>query len=125
MKVAFYTLGCKANQFETQALERLFTEKGHDVVPFESYADVYVVNTCTVTAMSDRKSRAAARRCKKQNPNARLILCGCYAQVKDQEAKEAYKAFALEFGKREQAIERYYDHYVANYALRKIVNNTY
>ena len=95
MKIAFYTLGCKANQFETQALERLFTEKGHDVVPFESYADVYVVNTCTVTAMSDRKSRAAARRCKKQNPNARLILCGCYAQVKDQEAKEACGADAV------------------------------
>ena len=88
MKIAFYTLGCKANQFETQALERLFTEHGHEIVPFDGFADVYVVNTCTVTALSDRKSRNAARRCKKINPNARLVLCGCYAQVKAEEARE-------------------------------------
>ena len=95
MKIAFYTLGCKANQFETQALERLFTEHGHEIVPFDDFADVYVVNTCTVTAMSDRKSRTAARRCKKINPEAKLILCGCYAQVKAEEAKEACGADAV------------------------------
>ena len=74
MKIAFYTLGCKANQFETQALERLFAERGHEIVPFDGFADVYVVNTCTVTALSDKKSRNAARRCKKHNPAARLVL---------------------------------------------------
>jgi len=95
MKIAFYTLGCKANQFETQALERLFTEHGHEIVPFDGFADVYVVNTCTVTAMSDRKSRSAARRCKKINPNARLVLCGCYAQVNADEAKAACGADAV------------------------------
>jgi len=95
MKIAFYTLGCKANQFETQALERLFTEHGHEIVPFDDFADVYVVNTCTVTAMSDRKSRTVARRCKKINPEAKLILCGCYAQVKAEEAKEACGADAV------------------------------
>ena len=95
MKIAFYTLGCKANQFETQALERLFTEHGHEIVPFDEFADVYVVNTCTVTALSDRKSRNAARRCKKINPNARLVLCGCYAQVKAEEAREACGADAV------------------------------
>ena len=95
MKIAFYTLGCKANQFETQALERLFVEHGHEIVPFDSFADVYVVNTCTVTALSDRKSRNAARRCKKINPNARLVLCGCYAQVKAEEAKAACGADAV------------------------------
>ena len=95
MKIAFYTLGCKANQFETQALERLFTEHGHEIVPFEAFADVYVVNTCTVTAMSDRKSRSAARRCKKINPNARLVLCGCYAQINGEEAKAACGADAV------------------------------
>ena len=95
MKIAFYTLGCKANQFETQALERLFTEHGHEIVPFDKFADVYVVNTCTVTAMSDRKSRNAARRCKKINPNARLVLCGCYAQVQAEEAKAACGADAV------------------------------
>ena len=95
MKIAFYTLGCKANQFETQALERLFTERGHEIVPFDGFADVYVVNTCTVTAMSDRKSRNAARRCKKINPNARLVLCGCYAQVQAEEARAACGADAV------------------------------
>lgn len=95
MKIAFYTLGCKANQFETQALERLFAEHGHEIVPFDQFADVYVVNTCTVTAMSDRKSRNAARRCKKINPSARLVLCGCYAQVQAEEARTACDADAV------------------------------
>ena len=95
MKIAFYTLGCKANQFETQALERLFAERGHEIVPFDGFADVYVVNTCTVTALSDKKSRNAARRCKKCNPAARLVLCGCYAQVKPQEARALCGADAV------------------------------
>jgi len=88
MKVAFYTLGCKTNQFETQALERLFEERGHQLVPFSSFADVYIVNTCTVTALSDKKSRNAARRCKKINPDATLIVCGCYAQVKPEDVRQ-------------------------------------
>ncbi len=95
MKIAFYTLGCKANQFETQALERLFTQRGHELVPFDRFADVYIVNTCTVTALSDRKSRNAARRCKKINPEARLVICGCYAQMNAAEAKEACGADAV------------------------------
>ena len=95
MKIAFYTLGCKANQFETQALERLFAERGHEIVPFDGFADVYVVNPCTVTALSDKKSRNAARRCKKCNPAARLVLCGCYAQVKPQEARALCGADAV------------------------------
>lgn len=95
MKIAFYTLGCKANQFETQALERLFAGHGHQIVPFDGFADVYVVNTCTVTALSDKKSRNAARRCKKINPEARLVLCGCYAQINPEEAKAACGADAV------------------------------
>lgn len=88
MKVAFYTLGCKTNQFETQAMERLFEQRGHEIVEFEDIADVYIVNTCTVTAMSDKKSRNAARRCKKRNPEATLIVCGCYSQSAPQEVRE-------------------------------------
>lgn len=87
MKVAFYTLGCKTNQFETQALERLFAAHGHTVVDFKDMADVYVVNTCTVTALGDKKSRAAARQAKKRNPSAILIVCGCYAQVSPDEVR--------------------------------------
>ena len=88
MKVAFYTLGCKTNQFETQALEQMFAARGHDVVDFRDFADVYVVNTCTVTALGDKKSRAAARQAKKRNPASTLIVCGCYAQVSPDEVRE-------------------------------------
>ncbi len=88
MKIAFYTLGCKTNQFETQALETLFQQRGHEIVDFDGFADVYVVNTCTVTALSDKKSRNAARRCKKHNPDATLILCGCYSQMEPEAARQ-------------------------------------
>ena len=87
MNVAFYTLGCKANQFETQALEKMFTEKGHCVVPFASKADAYIINTCTVTASGDKKSRNAAYRARALNPDCILVVCGCYAQVKPEEVR--------------------------------------
>lgn len=87
MKIAFYTLGCKTNQFETQALETLFEQRGHEIVPFDAFAHIYIVNTCTVTALSDKKSRNAARRCKKINPAATLIVCGCYSQIEPEAAQ--------------------------------------
>ena len=88
MKIAFYTLGCKTNQFETQALEQLFSQKGHEIVAFTDKADVYVINTCTVTALGDKKSRNAARRAKTLNPDCILVVCGCYAQIKPDEVRE-------------------------------------
>ncbi len=81
MRVAFYTLGCKVNQYETQALERLLAGRGHVLVPFEQAADAYVINTCTVTAVSDRKSRQMIRRVRKAAPDAVLAVCGCYPQT--------------------------------------------
>ena len=80
MKFAFYTLGCKTNQYETQAMERLLTEKGHEIGRFEEPCDGYVVNTCSVTAVADKKNRAVIRRCRKANPDAILAVCGCYSQ---------------------------------------------
>ena len=74
MKVAFYTLGCKVNQYETQALETLFVQNGFELADFSDYSDVYIINTCTVTAMSDKKSRNAARRAKQKNPNSILVV---------------------------------------------------
>ena len=68
MKIAFYTLGCKVNQYETQALEQLAVQRGHTLVPFEGEADAYVINTCTVTAVSDKKSRQVIRRARKTAP---------------------------------------------------------
>ena len=81
MRIAIYTLGCKVNQYETQALEAEFVKRGHSLVPFEDRADAYIINTCTVTAVSDKKSRAAIRRAKKLCPAAVVAVCGCYAQT--------------------------------------------
>ncbi|CZR97976.1 MULTISPECIES: tRNA (N(6)-L-threonylcarbamoyladenosine(37)-C(2))-methylthiotransferase MtaB [unclassified Clostridioides] len=84
-KVAFYTLGCKVNQYETEAMLELFEKDGYEQVNSEEYADVYVINTCTVTHMSDRKSRQYIRRVKKKNPDAVIAVVGCYSQVSPEE----------------------------------------
>ena len=80
MKFAFFTLGCKTNQYETQAMERMLTDLGHEIVPFDEEAHGYIVNTCSVTAVADKKNRAVIRRCKKLHPDAILAVCGCYPQ---------------------------------------------
>ena len=80
-KVAFYTLGCKVNQYETQAIAEEFKKIGYEVVSEEDTADVYVVNSCTVTAMADRKSRQYIRRVRRQAPKAIVVLAGCYPQT--------------------------------------------
>ncbi|HBJ16981.1 MAG TPA: tRNA (N(6)-L-threonylcarbamoyladenosine(37)-C(2))-methylthiotransferase MtaB [Clostridiales bacterium] len=80
MKFAFYTLGCKTNQYETQAMERLLLEKGHQIGHFEEVCDGYVINTCSVTAVADKKNRAVIRRCRRDNPQAVIAVCGCYSQ---------------------------------------------
>ena len=87
-KVAFYTLCCKVNQYETEALLEMFEKDGYEQVGSEDYADVYVINTCTVTHMSDRKSRQYIRRMKKKNPNAIIAVVGCYSQVSPEEILE-------------------------------------
>ena len=80
MKFAFYTLGCKTNQYETQAMERLLVEKGHEIGHFDDPCDAYIVNTCSVTAVADKKNRAVIRRCRKAHPEALIAVCGCYTQ---------------------------------------------
>lgn len=85
MKVAIYTLGCKVNQYETQAMETILQGRGHSLVPTDQLADAYIINTCTVTAVSDKKSRQTIRHLKRQNPAAVIAVCGCYAQTKPEE----------------------------------------
>ena len=80
MKFAFYTLGCKTNQYETQAMERLLTEAGHTIGHWEEDCHGYVINTCSVTAVADKKNRAVIRRCRKNHPDAVIAVCGCYSQ---------------------------------------------
>ena len=88
MRVAIHTLGCKVNQYESQAMEEILTARGHTLVPFEDPADVYIVNSCTVTATSDKKSRQAVRQARKRAPEALVALCGCYPQVSPEDARK-------------------------------------
>ena len=81
MRIAICTLGCKVNQYETQAIERELRRRGHTLVDFEDEADAYIVNTCSVTAISDKKSRQMLRRARSRNPAAVVAACGCYAQT--------------------------------------------
>ena len=80
MKIGFYTLGCKVNQYETQAMEQLLLAKGHTVGGFQERCDGYIINTCSVTAVADKKNRAVIRRCRRENPEAVIGVCGCYPQ---------------------------------------------
>lgn len=84
MKVALHNLGCKVNAYETEAMQELLEQKGYEIVPFKEGADVYVINTCTVTNMADRKSRQMIHRAKKMNPEAIVVAAGCYVQAKEQ-----------------------------------------
>lgn len=83
--VAFHTLGCKVNQYDTQAMLELFRQAGYAIVPFHGDADVYVVNTCTVTGTGDKKSMQLTRRLRREHPESHIILCGCLAQRKGEE----------------------------------------
>lgn len=86
--VAFYTLGCKVNQYETNAMEQQFIQNNYKIVDNTEKADIYVINTCTVTNMADRKSRQMSRRVKEINQSAVIVVCGCYAQVAKTELEQ-------------------------------------
>ena len=109
MKFAFYTLGCKTNQYETQAMERLLTDRGHEIGKFDESCDAYVINTCSVTAVADKKNRAIIRRCHRDNPNAVIGVCGCYPQ----HAAEAVRELGVDIiggsGERQAFLDRMLD----------------
>jgi len=81
MNISFYTLGCKANQFDTQAMEQIAAKRGHKICGFDESWDACIINTCTVTATSDKKSRQIIRQAKRMNPDGVVAVCGCYAQM--------------------------------------------
>ena len=100
-KVAFHTLGCKVNQVETEQLKEEFNNRGYSIVDFNEEADIYIINTCTVTHVSDRKSRAVIRRAARKNPNALIVATGCLAQV-DAEQLATIKGVNLVVGNRDK-----------------------
>ena len=88
MKVAFLTLGCKVNQYETNGMTQEYKNSGYEIVEFDEKADIYIINTCTVTNMSDRKSRQFLRQAKKNNTKGIVVAVGCYAQVAKEELEK-------------------------------------
>ena len=88
MKIGFYTLGCKVNQYETQAMEQILHERGMEVGDWKDPCDAYIINTCSVTAVADKKNRAVIRRVRRDHPEAVLAVCGCYTQHAAQKLKD-------------------------------------
>lgn len=84
-KAALHNLGCKVNAYETEAMQELLEKAGYEIVPFKEGADIYIINTCTVTNMADRKSRQMLHRARKMNPDAIIVAAGCYVQTKGEE----------------------------------------
>ena len=105
MKLAFYTLGCKTNQYENQAMEHILTEMGHEIGHFDEACDGYIINTCSGTAVADKKNRAMIRRCRREHPEAIIGVCGCYTQ----HAAEAVRELGVDVlggsGQRQEFIE--------------------
>ena len=89
MRFGFYTLGCKVNQYETQAMEQLLRSQGHTICAFDEDCDGYIINTCSVTAVADKKNRAILRRCRKAHPDAVIAVCGCYSQHAPEQIRDA------------------------------------
>ncbi len=102
LKAALHNLGCKVNAYETEAMSQLLEEAGYAIVPFEEKADVYIINTCSVTNIADRKSRQMLHRAKKKNPNALVVAAGCYVQTHTEQAT-ADAAVDLIIGNNEKA----------------------
>ena len=105
MKFGFYTLGCKVNQYETQAMEQLLVQRGHRIGSFQDPCDGYIINTCSVTAVADRKNRTVIRRCRREHPEAILAVCGCYSQHDAQALWELGADVVGGSGSREEFLE--------------------
>ena len=118
--VAFITLGCKVNQYETNAMTQQFIEKGYEVVDHTKKADIYIVNTCTVTNMSDRKSRQMLRRVKELNKEAIVVACGCYAQVAKEELKKIEEINLVLGNNEKKDIVEHVETYIHHQTLNEI-----
>ncbi|WAM32895.1 tRNA (N(6)-L-threonylcarbamoyladenosine(37)-C(2))-methylthiotransferase MtaB [Caldicellulosiruptor morganii] len=125
MKVAFYTLGCKVNQYETQAIAEGFKKAGYEIVDFDKQADIYVINTCTVTNISDRKSRQAIKRAKKISPDSIVVVMGCYPQVYPQEVQKIDGVDIVVGTRNREKILEYVTEYLRKKKKIVDVNNEY
>ena len=123
MKVAFLTLGCKVNQYETNGMIQQFQERGYEITEFEDVADIYIINTCTVTNMSDRKSRQFLRQAKKNNLDSIVVAVGCYVQVSKDEL-EALPEIDLALGTNDKTqIVDYIEKYIEEKIKKETLDN--
>ncbi|MBP3801002.1 MAG: tRNA (N(6)-L-threonylcarbamoyladenosine(37)-C(2))-methylthiotransferase MtaB [Clostridia bacterium] len=121
-KVAFITLGCKVNQYETNAMCEEFLKKGYELVEKEEKADIYVVNTCTVTNMSDRKSRQMLRRVRELNKDAIIVACGCYVQVARKELEDMEEIDIVLGNNEKSKIVEFVEEFINNKDKKKVEN---
>lgn len=122
-KVAFTTLGCKVNMYDTEAMSELFQKKGYEIVDFDKFADIYIINTCTVTNFGDKKSRQAIRRAKKINPDAIVVATGCYAQVAPDDVKKIDGINIVTGTKNRNDIVKIVENYSDKTKIINMVNN--
>lgn len=113
-KIAFCTLGCKVNQYETNAMMQKFVNSGYEIVGFHEFADVYIINTCTVTNMADKKSRQMLRRVKEINNNAVVVAVGCYVQVAEEDLEEIDEIDLILGNNEKLDIVKYVEEYISN-----------
>ena len=121
--VAFITLGCKVNQYETNSMIQKFVEQGYKILEPEQKADIYVVNTCTVTNVSDRKSRQMLRKVKKINKNAIIVACGCYVQVAKEEVKKMQEIDLILGNNEKKQIVEIVENYIKNKNKKEKIEN--
>ena len=112
-RAAFLTLGCKVNQYETDAMEEILEKAGYEIVSFKETADVYIINTCSVTNMADRKSRQMIHRAKKNNPDAIIVAAGCYVQAAEEELAKKNEADILVGNNKKKDIAQILEEYFA------------
>lgn len=122
-KVATYTLGCRVNVFETEAIANSFLSKGYEIVDFEEFADVYIINTCTVTNVGDKKSRKTLRKAKKVNPNGIVVAAGCYAQVSPEEVQKIDEVDLVVGTSDKSKIIDFVEEYLETQVKKSYVNN--
>ncbi|MBE5935105.1 MAG: MiaB/RimO family radical SAM methylthiotransferase [Lachnospiraceae bacterium] len=119
-RVAFLTLGCKVNSYETDAMSKLFADNGYEIVKFNQVADVYVINTCSVTNMADRKSRQMLHRARKKNPNGLIVATGCYVQASTEEVSEDIAVDLLVGNNKKSEIVNIVEEYIARINTSKV-----
>ncbi len=121
-KVALHNLGCKVNAYETEAMQEMLENAGYEIVPFAEGADIYIINTCTVTNIADRKSRQMLHRARKMNPDAIIVAAGCYVQAQENEARRQDPCIDIVIGNnRKQELPEILEKYMAAREEKKAV----